>query len=125
MGRVSRLLKRSWVRSWLGGSGSWKRIPINLYRCDNTLFEEDKPGEYRMLAYPRSMTACVSKRCSIGWSPSSSRYSMMPALDIDETIDEGRTAQDLEEIQSGSEWIVDADLRDFFGSVDHEKLLSW
>ncbi|HSR06030.1 MAG TPA: reverse transcriptase domain-containing protein, partial [Bryobacteraceae bacterium] len=27
------------------------------------------------------------------------------------------------EIQSGSEWIIDADLRDFFGSADHEKLL--
>jgi group II intron reverse transcriptase/maturase len=27
------------------------------------------------------------------------------------------------EIESGREWIVDADLRDFFGSVDHEKLL--
>jgi retron-type reverse transcriptase len=23
----------------------------------------------------------------------------------------------------GAEWIVDADLKDFFGSVDHEKLL--
>jgi group II intron reverse transcriptase/maturase len=28
------------------------------------------------------------------------------------------------EIQSGSEWIVDADLRDFFGSADHDKLLT-
>jgi RNA-directed DNA polymerase len=28
------------------------------------------------------------------------------------------------EIQSGREWIVDADLKDFFGSVDHEKLLA-
>ena len=28
-----------------------------------------------------------------------------------------------QEIQSGSEWIIDADLRDFFGSADHEKLL--
>lgn len=28
------------------------------------------------------------------------------------------------EIQGGREWIVDADLRDFFGSVDHEKLLT-
>jgi group II intron reverse transcriptase/maturase len=27
------------------------------------------------------------------------------------------------ELQAGWEWIVDADLRDFFGSVDHEKLL--
>ena len=28
------------------------------------------------------------------------------------------------EIQSGREWIVDADLKDFFGSVDHKKLLT-
>src|SRR6201987_6317828 len=28
------------------------------------------------------------------------------------------------EIQGGSEWILDADLRDFFGSADHEKLLT-
>ena len=28
------------------------------------------------------------------------------------------------EIQAGSEWIVDADLKDFFGSVDHEKLIA-
>jgi RNA-directed DNA polymerase len=41
----------------------------------------------------------------------------------------GRSAKDAlrkiwKEIQSGSEWIVDADLRDFFGSADHEKLLT-
>jgi RNA-directed DNA polymerase len=28
------------------------------------------------------------------------------------------------EIHSGRAWIVDADLKDFFGSVDHEKLLA-
>jgi group II intron reverse transcriptase/maturase len=28
------------------------------------------------------------------------------------------------EIQSGREWIVDGDLKDFFGSVEHEKLLA-
>ena len=32
--------------------------------------------------------------------------------------------ENMKEIQGGSEWIVDADLRDFFGSVDHEKLLT-
>lgn len=28
------------------------------------------------------------------------------------------------EIQTGNEWIVDADLKDYFGSVDHDKLLT-
>ena len=41
----------------------------------------------------------------------------------------GRSTKDAlrkvwKEIQDGSEWIVDADLKDFFGSVDHEKLLT-
>jgi group II intron reverse transcriptase/maturase len=41
----------------------------------------------------------------------------------------GRSAHDAlrkvwKEIKSGSEWIVDADLKDFFGSVEHEKLLT-
>src|SRR5437899_10813490 len=71
------------------------------------------------------MIAYISKRYSTGWSPSSSRYSMRPAL----AIGEGESTKDAlrkiwKEIQSGSEWIVDADLRDFFGSVDHEKLLT-
>jgi group II intron reverse transcriptase/maturase len=40
----------------------------------------------------------------------------------------GRSTKDAlrkvwKEIDSGSEWIVDADLKDFFGSVNHEKLL--
>ena len=40
----------------------------------------------------------------------------------------GRSTKDAmrkvwKEIQSGREWIVDADLKDFFGSVDHTKLL--
>ena len=39
----------------------------------------------------------------------------------------GRSTKDAmrkvwKEIQSGQEWIVDGDLKDFFGSVDHEKL---
>jgi hypothetical protein len=27
-------------------------------------------------------------------------------------------------VESGSEWIVDADLKDFFGSVNHEKQIA-
>jgi retron-type reverse transcriptase len=41
----------------------------------------------------------------------------------------GRSTKDAltkvwKEIEGGSEWIVDADLKDFFGSVDHEKLVT-
>lgn len=41
----------------------------------------------------------------------------------------GRSAKDAlrkvwREIRAGAEWIVDADLRDFFGTVDHEKLMT-
>ncbi|MHB8765754.1 MAG: reverse transcriptase domain-containing protein [Deferrisomatales bacterium] len=41
----------------------------------------------------------------------------------------GRSAKDAlrkvwKELEEGCEWIVDADLRDFFGSVDHEKLMT-
>src|SRR5271157_2203954 len=28
------------------------------------------------------------------------------------------------EVEAGNEWIVDADLKDYFGSVDHEKLVA-
>jgi retron-type reverse transcriptase len=41
----------------------------------------------------------------------------------------GRSAKDelrkiWREIGAGAEWIVDADLKDYFGSVDHEKLMT-
>src|ERR1700674_5491130 len=41
----------------------------------------------------------------------------------------GRSTKDAmrkvwKEIRSGREWIVDGDLKDFFGSVEHEKLLA-
>ena len=41
----------------------------------------------------------------------------------------GRSAKDAlrkmwREIDAGAEWIVDADLKDYFGSIDHEKLMT-
>ncbi len=41
----------------------------------------------------------------------------------------GRSTKDAlrkvwKEIEAGAEWIVDADLKDFFGSVEHEKLVT-
>ena len=87
--------------------------------------KRDKPGEYRMLGIP----AIYDRVC---------QQALLNRLDpiFEPLFDDasfgyrrGRSAKDAlrkvwKEIQGGSEWIVDADLRDFFGSVDHEKLLT-
>jgi group II intron reverse transcriptase/maturase len=87
--------------------------------------KRDKPGEYRMLGIP----AIYDRVC---------QQALLNRLEpiFEPVFDDasfgyrrGRSAKDAlrkiwKEIQSGSEWIVDADLRDFFGSVDHEKLLT-
>jgi RNA-directed DNA polymerase len=86
--------------------------------------KRDKPGEYRMLGIP----AIYDRVC---------QQALLNRLEpiFEPIFDDasfgyrrGRSTKDAlrkiwKEIQSGSEWIVDADLRDFFGSVEHEKLL--
>ena len=87
--------------------------------------KRDKPGEWRMLGIP----AIYDRVC---------QQALLNRLEpiFEPIFDDasfgyrrGRSTKDAlrkiwREIQSGSEWIVDADLRDFFGSVDHEKLLT-
>src|SRR5258707_7523039 len=87
--------------------------------------KRDKPGEYRMVGIP----AIYDRVC---------QQALLNRLEpiFEPVFDDasfgyrrGRSTKDAlrkiwKEIQSGSEWIVDADLRDFFGSVDHEKLLT-
>ncbi len=87
--------------------------------------KRDKPGEYRMLGIP----AIYDRVC---------QQALLNRLEpiFDPIFDDasfgyrrGRSTKDAlrkiwKEIQGGAEWIVDADLRDFFGSVDHEKLLT-
>jgi RNA-directed DNA polymerase len=87
--------------------------------------KRDKPGECRMLGIP----AIYDRVC---------QQALLNRLEpiFEPIFDDasfgyrrGRSTKDAlrkiwEEIQGGSEWIVDADLRDFFGSVDHEKLLT-
>src|SRR5713101_7156897 len=84
-----------------------------------------KPGEYRMLGIP----AIYDRVC---------QQALLNRLEpiFEPIFDEanfgyrrGRSTKDAmrkvwKEIQSGREWIVDGDLKDFFGSVDHEKLLT-
>ncbi len=47
--------------------------------------------------------------CSFGYRPRRSPHDAMKKI--------------WREIQQGNEWIVDADLRDYFGTVDHEKMI--
>jgi RNA-directed DNA polymerase len=87
--------------------------------------KEGKPGEYRMLGIPtiydRVCQQALLNRLEPIFEPIFDEASF--------GFRRGRSTKDAlrkvwKEIQSGSEWIVDADLRDFFGSVDHEKLLT-
>ena len=84
-----------------------------------------KPGEFRMLGVPtiydRVCQQALLNRLQLIFEPV-----------FDEAnfgYRRGRSTKDAmrkvwKEIQSGREWIVDADLKDFFGSAEHEKLLT-
>ena len=86
---------------------------------------EGKPGQWRKLGVPtifdRVCQQALLNRLEPIFEPEFDDASF--------GYRRGRSTKDAlrkiwKEIQSGSEWIVDADLRDFFGSVDHEKLLT-
>ena len=87
--------------------------------------KRDKPGEHRLLGIPtiydRVCQQALHNRLESIFEPVFDDASF--------GYRRGRSTKDAlrkiwKEIQSGAEWIVDADLRDFFGSVDHEKLLT-
>src|SRR5258708_34796570 len=84
-----------------------------------------KPGEYRMLGIPtiydRVCQQAVLNRLEPIFEPVFD--------DANFGFRRGRSTTDAlrkvwKEITHGREWIGDADLRDFFGAVDHEKLLT-
>jgi RNA-directed DNA polymerase len=87
--------------------------------------KRDKPGEYRMLGIPTIYDRVCQQALLNRLEPI-----FEPIFD-DASFGyrRGRSTKDAmrkiwKEIKGGSEWVVDADLRDFFGSVDHEKLLT-
>ena len=87
--------------------------------------KRDKPGEYRLLGIPTIYDRVCQQALLNRIEPI-----FEPVFD-DASFGyrRGRSTKDAlrkiwKEIQGGSEWIVDADLRDFFGSVDHKKLLT-
>jgi len=84
-----------------------------------------KPGEWRPLGIP----AVIDRVCQ-----QALRNRLEPIFEplFDDSsfgYRPGRSAKDAlrkiwREIETGAEWIVDADLKDYFGSVDHEKLMT-
>src|ERR1700757_1125954 len=84
-----------------------------------------KPGEFRMLGVPTIYDRVCQQALLNRLEPI-----FEPVFDeANFGYRRGRTTKDAmrkvwKEIQSGQEWIVDADLKDFFGYVDHEKLLT-
>jgi len=84
-----------------------------------------KPGQYRPLGIP----TIYDRVC---------QQAMLNRLQpiFDPVFDEanfgyraGRSTKDAlskiwQELERGNEWVVDADLKDFFGSVDHDKLIT-
>jgi RNA-directed DNA polymerase len=84
-----------------------------------------KPGEFRKLGIPTIYDRVCQQALLNRLEPI-----FEPILDeANFGYRRGRSTKDAmrkvwKEIQSGREWIVDADLKNFFGSVDHEKLLT-
>jgi RNA-directed DNA polymerase len=84
-----------------------------------------KPGEFRTLGVPTIYDRVCQQALLNRLEPI-----FEPVFDeANFGYRRGRSTKDAmrkvwKEIQAGREWIVDADLKDFFGSVDHEKLLT-
>src|SRR6266487_4227949 len=84
-----------------------------------------KPGEWRMLGIPTIFDRVCQQALLNRLEPI-----FEPVFDdANFGYRRGRSTKDAlrkvwKEIEAGREWIVDADLKDFFGSVDHEKLLT-
>jgi RNA-directed DNA polymerase len=87
--------------------------------------KRDKPGEYRILGIPtiydRVCQQAVLNRLQPIFEPvfDAASFGYRRGLSTKDAL-----RKVWKELHGGSEWIVDADLRDFFGSVDHEKLLT-
>src|SRR5215469_13735974 len=87
--------------------------------------KRDKPGEYRMLGIPTIYDRVCQQALLNRLEPI-----FEPIFDdANFGYRRGRSTKDAlrkvwKEIKAGGEWIVDADLKDFFGSVVHEKLLT-
>ncbi len=103
---------------------SWLPTTIDRPVKQTRIPKAGKPGEHRMLGIPTIYDRVCQQALLNRLEPI-----FEPVFDeANFGYRRGRSTKDAlrkvwKEIESGQEWIVDADLKDFFGSVDHEKLL--
>lgn len=100
---------------------SYQPLPVRQHQIP----KNGKPGEFRMLGIPAIYDRVCQQALLNRLEP------IFEPLFDDASFGyrRGRSTKDAmrkvwKEIDSGREWIVDGDLQDFFGSVDHEKLLT-
>ncbi len=100
---------------------TYQPLPVRQHRIP----KQGKPGEFRMLGIPAIYDRVCQQALLNRLEP------IFEPLFDDASFGyrRGRSTKDAmrkvwKEIDGGWEWIVDGDLKDFFGSVDHEKLLT-
>ncbi len=100
---------------------TYQPLPVRQHRIP----KQGKPGEFRMLGIPTIYDRVCQQALLNRLEPI-----FEPIFD-DASFGyrRGRSTKDAmrkvwKEINGGREWIVDGDLQDFFGSVNHEKLLT-
>jgi RNA-directed DNA polymerase len=102
-------------------TGSYTPEPVKQARIQKA----GKPGEHRTLGIPTIYDRVCQQALLNRLEPI-----FEPVFDdANFGYRRGRSTKDAlrkvwKEIEAGGEWIVDADLKDFFGSVEHEKLLA-
>ena len=103
----------------------YQPLPVKRAPRGYPIPKTGKPGEWRPLGIPavydRVCQQALRNRLESIFEPvfDDSSFGYRP----------GRSAKDAlrkvwREIDAGAEWIVDADLKDYFGSVDHAKLMT-
>ena len=102
---------------------TYQPLPVRRH----LILKAGQPGKFRPLGIP---TISTDRVCQQGALLNRLEPIFEPVFD-DASFGyrKGRSAKDAlrkiwKELDAGAAWIVDADLKDFFGSADHEKLLT-